>query len=115
MVQRRDYDEFLERWGDSERNGWYLSPKEVPLEITDFTARLQSRFRVTATWWATIRIIGWIFEINLITDPALRTFLVETFLPLLVRTDQILAGQETWLRTAMVRPDHAFHVWECVA
>lgn len=115
MVQRRDYDEFLERWGDSERNGWYLSPKEVPLEITDFTARLQSRFSVTATWWATIRIIGWLFEINLITDPALRTFLVETFLPMLVRTDQILAGQEAWLRTAMVRPDHAFHVWECVA
>lgn len=115
LVQRQDYDAFLELWAESERNGWYLSPKEVPLEITDFTGRLAKRFRVTGTWWATIRIIGWFFEINLITDPALRTFLVETFLPLLARTDQTLASQEAWLRKVMVRPEHAFHVWECVA
>lgn len=97
----------------AEQNNWYLSPKEVPFDITEFTNILSKFFHVRSHYWSNIYIIGWVFEINLVTDPNVRKALEGGVVPMLAAFDDFLSRDEGFLRRTMVPPGYAFHVWEC--
>lgn len=95
-------------------NHWYLSPKEVPFNINTFSRQLANIFCLTKSYWATISLIGWIYESNLLKNPVLRKLIKMTLLPFFALTDSLLTKETNYLRATIVSPTYAFHVWEGV-
>ena len=95
--------------------GQYLSPKEVPLDVDRFEGLLAKFADVRQNYWATIRAIGWCFETNLVTNDAVRRNMAKFALPFLMWLDRRVAADPEFLKTLLLPPDHAFHVWEAVA
>lgn len=113
LLDTATYDALAALFARAGEQGWYLSPKEVPFDIDEFGALLAERFEVRAGFWATVNMYGWVLEPHLITDPELRRQTLETALPVLRRADEAAARDPGHLRATLVRPNHAFHVWEC--
>ena len=106
----KKFDRLTEQAADS---GWYLSPKEVPFHLEEFTQRVESNFALRERYWATIYLVGWALECNLLRSSAARRFACATFLPLAARCDRFLAARPAHLATALKAPNHGFAVWEC--
>lgn len=98
---------------DAELNGWYLSPKEIPLDQESFTKELENHFIVRGRRWATIYAIGWVFCISLVKNSALRWLLAQTLGRFYSIADRALARQTAYVDNLMKAPAHAFYVWEC--
>jgi len=120
---------FLRRHGDQNENareqfmslvqlaeskGWYLSPKEVPFEVGEFTRYLADRMDVRTHYWAVINAVGWAFESNLVERKEALRSAKRWAWPLLAWIDRMLARDEVALRRQLQPPAYAFHVWECV-
>jgi 2-polyprenyl-3-methyl-5-hydroxy-6-metoxy-1,4-benzoquinol methylase len=102
---------FVQLFTDANERGWYLSPKEIPFGLEDFTRRLSDRFEVRQHGWAVIDLIGWAFERNLMSTPPPR----EHWLwPFVVRLDALVASDAAYLGRRLRRPAHAFHLWYAV-
>ena len=97
----------------AERSGWYLSPKEVPFDRDAFTRELEQHFRTGARWWATVSLVSWAHDTNLLTNWLLRRLAAAIVLPLFRHADALLAREEEHLKSALAAPSYAFHVWEC--
>lgn len=97
----------------ADANGWYLSPKEVPFDHGSFTANLQRHFAVRDSYWATIYLVGWAFETNLLRHRFARQLACATFLPLAAAGDRFVAAHVGALGTASQPPNYGFAVWEC--
>ena len=97
----------------AEESGWYLSPKEVPFQLGEFTRRLERDFALRDRYWATLHLVGWALECNLLRAPAARRLACATFLPLAARADRFLAGRPAHVAEALRAPGHGFAVWEC--
>lgn len=114
LIDTSTYDRIVSLFETAAKNGWYLSPKEVPFDIDMFTQLLGDYFLVKDHYWSTIRMYGWLFEPNLITDPQLRHLIISALVPILLEADRHLAADHAFLRHTLVAPDHGFHVWECI-
>ena len=97
----------------AEQNNWYLTPKEIPFGIVEFTNQLARYFKVKTHYWSNIYTIGWAFDLNLITEPSVKKVVQEGILPILAAIDNVISRDEGYLQRAMVPPGYAFHVWEC--
>lgn len=98
---------------EAEKNNWYLSPKELPFDVIDFTNTLSKYFKVSSHYWSNIYIVGWIYELSLITEPNVQKIAHNGVLPILTAIDDFLSRDEGFLRRMLVPPGYAFHVWEC--
>jgi hypothetical protein len=95
------------------KNEWYLSPKEVPFIVEDFTAKLNETFEVNTDYWGTINIVGWVHETNLIKSGLLLGIFNFAFVHLLAYVDAKLSKRSRYNRRKLVAPNYAFHIWEC--
>ncbi|MGA9620538.1 hypothetical protein, partial [Methanoregula sp.] len=93
---------------------YYLSPKEIPLEINNFRIFLSQNFLIKRESWKTIYLIGWAYPINIIKMKFLRNLFAVTLLPFLSFTDNRLSKKTQYLSKEMVEPKYGFYVWECV-
>ncbi len=94
---------------------WYLSPKEIPFDVDEFSFQLSKYFEITDKYWATIYLVGFASEINLIKYELLRKILAKTILPFFRFTDCRLTKEKAFLEQSLRAPVYAFHVWECIA
>ncbi len=99
--------------GEAQRNGWYLSPKEVPLQEEAFTRRLERTFRVRSSYWATLHLVGWAYECALLEDSVLRKLACALYLRMARAVDAWALRDEAMVAAATTPPAHAFRVWEC--
>jgi 2-polyprenyl-3-methyl-5-hydroxy-6-metoxy-1,4-benzoquinol methylase len=106
---------FLGLMHAADRQAWYLSPKEVPFDVGELTARLREFASIDRSYWATVQAVGWTFETNLVTDERIRKRVCRFALPLLLLIDRMLANDEAFLRQLLTPPNHAFRVWEAIA
>ncbi len=113
LLDESTMEQFNALMKQASESGWYVSPKEVPFVVEDFSAALERRFRVAQSYWATVNQVGWAYETNLIADPQWRKLASSTVVPLLRLADENLARDEGYLRAIMVAPNYAFRVWEC--
>lgn len=95
-------------------NEWYLTPKEIPFDILTFEEEYGRYINVKNSYWATIFIIGWVFETNLIKNNFLRKFLIRIIVPFLSFLDERLCKKDDYLSKKIIAPIYAFHVWECI-
>ncbi len=107
---KNEFDNLLQK---AEENGWCLSPKEVPLNITEFSAILQENCIIDKSYWKTLYSIGWGSTINNIKNKFLRRLLGAIFIPIYVYTDKCLSMNPNYLKNEFVEPKYAFHIWEC--
>jgi 2-polyprenyl-3-methyl-5-hydroxy-6-metoxy-1,4-benzoquinol methylase len=107
---KNEFDNLLHQ---AEEKGWCLSPKEVPLNITEFKAILQEYCIIDKSYWKTLYSIGWGSTINNINNTFLRRLLGEIFIPIYVYTDKCISKNSGYLRNEFVEPKYAFHIWEC--
>lgn len=114
LLDMATYDALVALFVQSGERGWYLSPKEVPFDVAEFGQMLSDRFQTRPGGWATVNMYAWVLEPHLITDPQLRREAIDTVMPVLCRADAAAARDLDHLRATLVRPNHAFHVWECV-
>ena len=105
---------FLQLEKLAEYNGWYLSPKEVPFDIDEFSGQLNNLFIVENSYWATINLVGAVQQTNLLKNPYIRMCVNKIFLPLFSLTDIKLCREADYLRNYLVAPLYGFHVWECI-
>jgi len=113
LLNTATYDALVELFRQANENGCYLSPKEVPFDIDEFGAQLAGSFTVSGDYWSTINMYAWVLEPHIITDAELRRAAIKTVMPALIQADAALAQDPDYLRATLVRPNHAFHVWEC--
>jgi len=113
LLDEQTIAQFQELQDEATAQGWTLSPKEVPFDIDEFSAQLAKRFKVGESGWATIYLIGWVFETNLLARERLRRIAAGTVVPILRYADEQVARAEDYLRTSLIAPNHAFRVWEC--
>jgi SAM-dependent methyltransferase len=106
-------EEFLSLARLAQSNGWYLSPKEVPFEVDEFTSYLTCRMDVRAHYWVVINAVGWAFESNLVRKKEALRVAKRWAWPLLSAIDRILARDQATLKQQLRPPAYAFHVWEC--
>jgi len=95
------------------RNGWYLSPKEVPLDDSVFTAQLAQKFRVKNSYWATLYLVGWAYECALLEASLLRSLACFCYLRPARAAERLALGDRAAVQVAARPPSHAFKVWEC--
>ncbi len=112
-VDKGTYEALIKLQKKATENGWYLSPKEIPFEVDEFSTKLEDYFTVANHYWATINAIGDAQQINLIVNPLFRKIMANAFLPFLVSSDRKLC-KEGFLRNLLTYPTYAFHVWECI-
>ncbi len=105
---------FLQLAKQAEDNGWYLSPKEVPFDIEEFSAQLNDLFIIKNSYWATINLVGAVQQTNMLKNPYIRMCVNKIFLPLFSLTDIKLCREIDYLRNHLVAPLYGFHVWECI-
>ena len=98
---------------EARRNGWYLSPKEVPLEDEPFTRRLERTLVVRSSYWATLHLVGWAYECALLEDSAFRTLACNSYLRMARAADAGALRDDAMVAAATAAPGHAFKVWEC--
>ncbi|MGE0876463.1 MAG: class I SAM-dependent methyltransferase [Burkholderiales bacterium] len=95
------------------KSGWYLSPKEVPLEDAAFTHQLARHFRVRSSYWATLHLVGWAYECALLERSVCRRIACGTYLPLARIAERLALLDAAAVEFATTPPRHAFKVWEC--
>ncbi|MCP4221050.1 MAG: methyltransferase domain-containing protein [bacterium] len=99
----------------AEENQWYLTPKEVPMEIDEFTFFLEEeKIRVKRQYWATIFLITRLVKTNCLKNPLIKKIVTYLLVPLLTYTDHLITKEEQFLQYKMTAPMHAFCIWECV-
>ena len=113
MINTETLDSFTKLLMKARQNGWYLSPKEIPFNVHEFTRQLENRFNVENDYWATIFLIGWSFNINLINNSNMRKVFNILILSILSRVDRHLSKDISFLEQKLIAPSHAFYVWEC--
>jgi SAM-dependent methyltransferase len=96
------------------KNNWYLSPKEVPFEVTAFTQDLQKYFLVQNHYWATVYLVCWTAKINMIKNPWVKRLIALFFIPFFAWVDRKIAQNGNYLKQNIIYPNYAFHIWECV-
>ncbi len=114
LIDKTTYEEFLELCRQADKNGWYLSPKEIPFDVDEFSSHLKKHFYIKNHYWGNIYIIGWTFESNLLKSKIFRNIIAGTIIPFFSFTDNRLSMEETFLEEAMVAPVYGFHIWECI-
>lgn len=97
------------------RSHWYLSPKEVPLDLRAFTKMLEDRWHVVRSAWETVNLVGWAHDFNTITDSTVRHALVRDVLPVWADVDRAICAEDAYLAHFLRAPNYAFRSWECVA
>ena len=98
----------------AEYNGWYLSPKEIPFDMEEFSGQLNKLFIIENSYWATINLVGAVQQTNLLKNPYIRKFVNNIVLPLFALTDNKLCREADYSRNYLVAPIYGFHVWECI-
>jgi len=98
----------------AEQNDWYLSPKEVPFEVDEFTRELTGKFELISKYWATVYVVGWVVESNLLKYKVPRLFITKFVIPFFSYTDRLVCKQRDFLSGRIICPNYAFHVWECI-
>lgn len=106
----RKFDRLTQMAAD---NGWYLSPKEIPFDHDTFTASLRDHFAIRDSYWATVFLVGWAFETNLLRSALARRAACASFLPLAAVCDRFIAARAQSLGSALQSPNYGFAVWEC--
>ena len=114
IIDTKTNNEYLLLLKNAENKGYYLSPKEIPLEINNFRIFLSQNFLIKRESWKTIYLIGWAYPINIIKMKFLRNLFAVTLLPFLSFTDNRLSKKTQYLSKEMVEPKYGFYVWECV-
>jgi SAM-dependent methyltransferase len=114
LLDKTVYEKFLDLCSQAERNGWYLSPKEVPFDVDEFSSHLEKHFHIISHYWGNIYIISWVFESNLLKSRILRKIIAGGIIPFLSLTDNRLSREEKFLEEKIVAPIYAFHIWECI-
>ena len=104
---------FLALQNEASERGWYLSPKEIPFDVDEFSVALAGKFKVSQSYWATVYLVGWVFETNLLKHDLLRRIFASLVVPALRFADERIAMADDYLRGGLVAPNHAFRVWEC--
>lgn len=112
LINQDVTNDFLSLTKRAQVNNWYLSPKEVPFDCEDFSNRLTKEIQIKDHYWATIRLISWVWQTSLLKNHLLRIAIQKTVLPFWVLTDKLLAREKKFLRYSLVAPNYAFHVWE---
>jgi len=113
LTDRSVQDRYLPLADQAESEGWYLTPKEVPLDVEGFSVDLERCFEVRAQYWATVYFGGWAHQTNLLRSGTLRQVVIRTVFPFLGFVDRKLSRADAYLRSQLVAPNYAFHVWEC--
>jgi 2-polyprenyl-3-methyl-5-hydroxy-6-metoxy-1,4-benzoquinol methylase len=114
LVDTEIVDEFKSLTESAAKKGWYLSPKEIPFDVDEFSKHLAKYFEVKKNNWATIYSIGWVFKTNLLKNDIVRKILNKTVLPFVCYTDKKLINEIGFLQQRLTPPSYAFHVWYCV-
>lgn len=114
LIDKKTYDDFQKLIEVARRKGWYLSPKEVPFNLERFTKQLKNEFKVSNHYWATIYMIGWFFNVNLIKNKSVRLLIHKLLIPLFSFVDDLTRKDINYLKNCFRAPNYAFHVWECV-
>ena len=113
-------DELLKNQFENEtktaiQNGWYFSPKEIPIESEGFAQTLSSNgIAVSDSYWATGFLIGWANSVALLKNRKLRWFLSNLFIRPLGKIDNWIISDTEFMNRIMKPPSYAFRVWECV-
>jgi len=113
ILKKEKIEKFLELQQTAVKEEWYLSPKEIPFDLNEFSHKLKKYFRVENHYWATIYLIGWVAKINLIKNKLLKKIVTNLFLPLFILADKKICLEKDYLKSILVYPNYAFHVWEC--
>ena len=114
LIDKMAFDEFASLTESAAKKGWYLSPKEIPFDVADFSIHLAKHFEVRKKHWATIYAVGWVFCTNLLQNDTLRRLINRTVLPFACYTDNKLTSETGLLQQRLTPPNYAFHVWYCV-
>lgn len=114
LIDGSTKESFKKLTNEANNQGWYLSPKEIPFDVESFSKQLSKYFQINNEYWATIYLIGWIFETNLLINKNLRNFIKKTIIPFISYTDYKLSKEKEFIRQKIIAPNYAFHVWECV-
>ncbi len=111
LIDHATLDELSSLFARAAENGWYLSPKEVPLEIEGFDAKIASHVAVAETYWANVELFGWVSTTNLLKSDRLRQMATQTVVRLLAELDRRVASDDAFLRSHFVAPLHGFRIW----
>ena len=114
LIDENAFRDISELIREAVENQWYISPKEIPIDIEAFSSRLSEDFDINSQYFATIYLFNYVFKTNLIKNDILRKVINKFFQPFFVFTDNRLAKEEIFLRETIVAPTYAFYVWECV-
>ena len=97
------------------QNGWYFSPKEIPIESEGFTQILRSNgITINDSYWATGFLIGWANCVAILKNPKLRRLLSNLLIRPLAILDNWIISDTEFMNRIMKPPSYAFRVWECV-
>jgi hypothetical protein len=113
-------DELLKNQFETEtkiaiQNGWYFSPKEIPIESEGFSKTLSSNgIEIRDSYWATGFLIGWANSVALLKNRELRWFLSNLLIRPLAKLDNWIISETNFMNEIMKPPSYAFRVWECV-
>ncbi len=114
LIDKETIGSFIELANQAEKMDWYLSPKEVPFEIEAFTRKIENYFELESKYWASVYIVGWAFETNLLKYKAPRFIINKFVMPFFSYTDKLVCKQNGFLRNRIICPSYAFYVWECI-
>ena len=112
LINENTSETFLNLMEQAANKDWYLSPKEIPFDVEDFSDQLKKYMHLGDSYWATIYLIGWIFEINLVKNNILRKILSLTLLPFLAFADRRFSYEEDHIKSILAPPAYAFYVWQ---
>lgn len=113
-------DELLKKQFENEtktaqQNGWYFSPKEIPIESEEFAKTLRANgITVRNSYWATGFLIGWANCVALLRNRELRRLLSNLIIRPLATLDDWIITDDEFMNRIMKPPSYAFRVWECV-
>jgi hypothetical protein len=110
LIDQTISEPFAKMMKQAADNDWYLSPKEVPFDVDAFSDRLENYVVINKSNWATIYLIGWRYESNLLKNTFFRRLVNITLLPFFAFTDHMLTKEANYLKTVLVPPVYAFHV-----
>jgi 2-polyprenyl-3-methyl-5-hydroxy-6-metoxy-1,4-benzoquinol methylase len=114
LVDQDTYQMFTKLSEEAKSQNWHLSPKEVPLDVDQFTVKLQDIFVVQNQYWATLFLIGWVFDTNLLKNAKMRKLFNAYILPVFALADRVLSKNKNYVKKILAAPTYAFHVWECI-
>lgn len=112
LIDEKLYQQFINLSKNADEKGWYLSPKEIPFDVNEFSNYLMTKLYVRTHYWQNLFGIGWVFTINLIKKNYLRRIIGKGIIPFFNFFDNQIVKDETFIRNNIILPRYAFHVWE---